>query len=363
MKKIKFYYHLFTSDRKAFWYQLWMVYNRHRINTIKWFYRKASLAKQEFITTHGRPMSATQVKTWSDPLKSIPRTAIVLQGPLLSDHNFTLETIRLYKKHFIDCILIVSTWKGENADTLAKLRAEGIEVLENDKPPVTGVGNVNLQLVSSLAGMEAAKRAGAEFVYKTRCDQRMYGVNINEFLHNLTKAFPVTPGFSQKHRIIASSFLSIKYIPYLITDMFLFGHIDDMIEYWSAKHDTRTALEKPVRTVQDVMDARIAESYLASEYLTRIGRGVTWTIEDSWRAYADHFCIVDRETLDLFWYKYDVFKEYQMKDYGGISNSHLLTFAEWFNLYTGMSNKITIPQTGLHLGRLDYIPAEPVTKN
>ncbi len=362
MKKIKFYYHLYTQDRKAFWYQLWMVYNRYRINTIKWFFAKVSTAKREFVTTHTRPMSAQKIHTWSDPLKSTSKTAIVLEGRLIAEQNFTIETVRVYKKHFPSTIIIVSTDIGSDPTIISELKAEGVKVIENEKPSIAGIGNINFQLVPTLSGLEAAKLAGAEFVYKTRCDQRMYGVNINEFLLNLIHAFPVAPGFKQKYRIIASSFLTLKYVPYLVTDMFQFGHIDDMIEYWSAAHDTRSAPAKPILTVQDVMDARIAESYLASEFLTRIGRSVSWSIEDSWQAYADHFCIVDRETLDLYWYKYDSYKEYRMKDYSGVSNSHLLTFAEWFNLYKGLSNKQSIPQEGLSLGRLEQLPNPSLIK-
>ena len=174
-------------------------------------------------------MLANAVGTWSDPLLAIPTIALVLQGPLVLDNNFTLETIRLYKKHFTQSMIIVSTWEGENADYLTKIKAEGVELILNAKPAIAGIGNLNLQIVSSYNGIMRAKERGAAYVYKTRCDQRMYGVNINEFLHNLITQFPLKKPGLQKQRIIASSFSTLKYVPYLITDMFLFGHIDDML--------------------------------------------------------------------------------------------------------------------------------------
>lgn len=362
MKILRRYFILLYTDRTALRSQLWMVYNRYRITTAQKCFLFLSKRLGKFVTVHYRPITTTTMRTWSDPLFATPLTAIVLQGPLVTDHHFTTETVRLYKKHWPkDTIIIVSTHTGSDEATIQELRSAGAEVVLHEPPTIRGIGNVNLQLASTLNGIITAKAQGAEFVYKTRCDQRMYGVNVNEFLLNLIKAFPVAPGYTQKYRIVASSFLTLKYTPYLITDMLQFGHIDDMIEYWSAAYDERSALSKPLHTVQDVMDARIAESYLASEFLVRIGRPVTWTIEDSWRAYADHFCIVDRETLDLFWYKYDFYKEYHARDYGGISNSQLLTFAEWFNLYSGRSNKQSVPQEGLSLGRLDYLPHYPLT--
>lgn len=353
------YITLLTTDRKAFRYQLWMVYNRYKINSIKWVYRKVSHGRGAFITTHARPMRSIDIGTWSDKLQTNPKVAIVLQGNLVQDENFTLETIRMYKKHFANTILIVSTHTDADVTLIQQLRDEGAITTQCERPSGRGLGNVNLQVVTAIAGIKLAKELGAEYVYKTRTDQRMYAVNIHEFFLNLLHTFPVVAGYTQKYRIIASGFLSLKYVPYLITDMFQFGHIDDMLAFWDAPVDTRTAVVKPVLTVADAIEARIAESYLVTEYLKRLGRNTSGTIADSWQVYADHFCIVDRETLDLFWYKYDFYHEYQKKDYAGVSNSQLLNFAEWFNLYSGLSNKKIIPTAGLDRTLQDHIP-EPV---
>jgi hypothetical protein len=129
-----------------------------------------------------------------------------------------------------------------------------------------------------------------------------------------------------------------------------------MMQFWSAPHDSRTGPAPITRTVQEATDARIAEPYLVTEYLKSIGHTPLGTLADSWHVYANHFCIIDRETLDLFWYKYNFYQEYMNKDYQGISNNQLLTFAEWFNLYTNAANKKTIPTTGLQLTRQDYLP-------
>ena len=110
-----------------------------------------------------------------------------------------------------------------------------------------------------------------------------------------------------------------------------------------------------IRTVQDLNDAKVSESYLCSEFLKAVGREVTWTIEDSWAAYSDHFCIVDRQSLDLFWYKYNSYQEYSATRYDGITNSQLLTFAEWFNLYSNRTNKVPVPEDILTLSRMDII--------
>lgn len=359
-KKIKFYYHLYSTDRPAFWHQLWMVYNRYRLTMIVKFFRVLSTQQGEFVTIHHRPIITTGLDSWSDPIHEMPKIALVLQGPISTDRNFTIETVRLYKKHFPQTTIIVSTWDNTPADVLTQLKDFGITVITSVAPTVRGLGNVNLQMASTMAGLQAARDAGATFVYKTRTDQRMYGLNLNEFLVNLIHHFPVASPYEQKCRIIASSFLSLKFVPYLITDMWQFGHIDDMLAFWGAPIDTRTNAPI-VRTIKDSMDARIAEPYLVTEYMKRLGRPVHNTLADSWGVFADHFCIVDRETLDLFWNKYDLYREYPNRNYAGVPNGQLLTFAEWFNLYTNLKNKADIPERTLTVSRHDLVPKPPTT--
>lgn len=336
-----------------------MVYNRYKVTVLLALFKKIGQARGQFCTIHERPIGVENTNTWSDPLTTQPSVAIVIQGPLKLEMDFTLETVRLYVKNCPGAHIIVSTDATADPDTLQAIASAGAHIVYSERPTLPGWGNVNLQLASTITGMKSAKELGAEFVYKTRTDQRMYAVNMSEFLVNLIHAFPVTPGFQQQYRIIASSFLTLKYVPYLITDMFQFGQIDDMLNFWSAPHDTRTGSAPITRTVQEATDARIAESYLVTEYLKRIGYTPQGTLSDSWQVYANHFCIVDRETLDLFWYKYNFYQEYANRNYHGVSNSQLLTFAEWFNLYTNHANK-KVPTTGLQLTRQDCIP-KPTT--
>ncbi len=355
MGKIKFYINLFKNDRSAFWFQLWMVYNRYRLGFLIKLSRLVNASKHKFVTVHTRPIEASDSNLWSDPLLTEPKTAIVMQGRVITDRNFTLETVRWYKKTFKTTAIIVSTDTDTDPKLVNSLKEAGAEIVLTDRPAVRGLGNVNLQLVSTLAGIKAAKEIGAEFVYKTRTDQRMYGLNINEFLINLIKAFPLKVTSSQKYRIIASSFLSQKFVPYLITDMWQFGQIDDMLDFWGTPLDTRTAAPV-VRTLKEGMEAKIAEVYLVTEYMKKIGRTVKWSLQDSWEVYAEHFCIVDKETLDLFWYKYESYLEYGDKKYTAVSNSQLLTFAEWFNLYSNLSNKADIPERTLAEPRFGFVP-------
>lgn len=355
MNKIKRLLNLYLTDKRGFKSHMGMIYNRFKIIFLKWFFVKLSKLRKNFISIHFRPMAAEQIGTWSDRLKELPSFAIVMQGPLLIDSDFTLETIKIYKKHFIDTKIIVSTWEDEDPEYLKRIAKEQVEIVLCKKPTIPGIGNINMQLVSTFSGIKRAKEIGAQYVYKTRNDQRMYNVNINEYVYNLINFFPPQGGFAQKKRIIASSSLTLKYVPYLITDIWLFGDIDDMLNYWSMDLEERSVLEKAAITVKELVDARINESLICSKFLNKIGRNLEWSIKDWWQVLADHFIIIDKQSLDVFFYKYDFYSEYKPYTYEGIKNNYMVSFADWFNIYSNLKNKHNPPPDSMSLSRAETI--------
>lgn len=354
MSILQRYIHLLLHDRAGLRLQLWMVYNRYKISATKWLFNRYARVHGIFLTIHRRPVAASQIGTWSLHDANEATTAIVMQGPLVGELNFTLETVRLYKKHYPLSPVIISTWESESATIRTALQAAGAVVVTSTKPPVTGIGNVNLQLVSTLTGMRKAKELGATFVYKTRCDQRAYAPNLNAALRALLTTFPPKAGTTQTHRIIGSSFGTLKHVPYLFTDVFQFGHIDDMLAYWSAPHDPRTTPSKMITTVQDLIDERMCEAYLCSTYLERIGRPLDWTIADWWQACADHFIVVDHAAIDLFFYKYDVYHEHRSRRYEYVGNDAPMTFFDWIQLHRNSAP--TPPESWKLLNRMGAVP-------
>ena len=302
--------------------------------------------KDSFATYHLRPRRAANIGTRADALINEPKTAIVIQGGLTEQHDFTLETIRLYKKHFPNAILILSTWEGSHADHIKKIREERIEIIESPKPSYAGISNVNLQIISSQRGLERAKSLGAQYALKTRTDQRMYSPVALEFLRNILKAFPLTKTNGvQKERIVSVSLDTFKYRLYGVSDMLVFGHIDDMLLYWTPKLDMRKDEEVNLdSSIKNFAISRVCEVYFATEFLKKVGHTPTMTLMDSWYTYATYFCIVDYYSIDLYWPKYKPHTEHRYMFYDKIKNSQILTFAEWFNLQTALNNKAVIPE-------------------
>jgi len=186
------------------------------------------------LTYHARPARAADVALASEPCPGAPLLAIVLQGPIAHEADFTLETMRLYAKTFPGGLRILSTWRKEKGPALDRFRQEGVEVVTSDPPATPGQQHFNYQLVSARAGIEHAAARGAGHVIKSRTDQRMYATNIHAMLLNLLRAFPLADSGVQRERIVGASLNTFLYRLYGMTDMLTFGHVDDMLLYWGA---------------------------------------------------------------------------------------------------------------------------------
>jgi hypothetical protein len=307
-----------------------------------------------FMTFHRRPKYSDAYGLWPDRLRNSKSFHVVMQGPIIKEDNFTLETIRFYKKIFKGSNIILSTWEGEDKEYIGLIKDEKIEVLLNKEPGVSGTKNVNYQIVSSYAGIKKAKELGAHYVLKTRTDQRIYEITCREFLSNLIEFLPAVKGYRQNKRIISISNSMFKYRLSGPSDMLLFGDIDDMFLFWSADLDNRAmSLEQfksiygTITTVREEHGLNYPEVYLLDQFLKKIGKDISGGIEDNWKMISEHFCIID---IDIYWYKYMRQIEHKYLRYDAVKYSMPFTFKEWFNLYFGMDNKLHIPEEILDRG-------------
>ena len=79
-----------------------------------------------YITFHIRPKRSSDTDVCSDSLNIYPKVAIIIQGPLLKKNNFTIETVKLYKKIFSNYLIILSTWEDEDQEYLSEIKKENI---------------------------------------------------------------------------------------------------------------------------------------------------------------------------------------------------------------------------------------------
>jgi hypothetical protein len=248
----------------------------------------------------------------TDPVTPEPpgRIAVVIQGPVLGTDDFTLETVRLYRHVCPDMTVILSTWDNSPVEIIQRCREAGADVVLSRLPAGSGRGNVNYQATSARAGIQRAGELGAQFVAKTRSDQRLYGVHCLYGLPALLAAFPTKPGSDQVARLVTSTFHTFKYLPLVACDHFMFGAVPDMLAFWSPPIDTLNRSQKEInresllQTTVEGKSRDFVERYLMTEFLRKKNEHPAYTILAWWRVLADRFMVIEWSQLDAYWPKY-----------------------------------------------------------
>jgi len=299
-----------------------------------------SLEKREnnFRTEHQRPQMASRVKTWSDHMVVDYKIGVVVQGPIIKDNEFTLNTLKIYKQHFKNSIILLSTWMDVETEYIKNIKDLGIIVILNNKPNNPGIQNINLQIVSTFNGIKKLKEMGVHYILKTRTDQRIYAPNVESYLVGILEAFPPSNNYKLEKRIIGLSLNTFKYRLYGVSDMFIFGTIQDMMVYWGCRLDKRKSqTEYSNINVYEESKRRLCEVYLSTNFLNEIGYKIHWSLSDSFKVFSEIFCIIDKESVDLFWSKYSN-SEFRYLKYDGIRTNNELVFRDWLRLYISINN-------------------------
>lgn len=287
---------------------------------------------QMIATAHFRPLLADQLRLEPD-VSTGRKIAMVMQGPLQRDFDFTVESVKIYRKIFPDVQVVVSTWEGEDAASVDEMRNDGAVVLLNTPPSHRGPGNnINMQVCSAAAGVLWAKENGFDYCLKTRTDFRIFNPSLFVDCLTLQKAFPLAHSYAQSQRLVAFS-NHVKYMPYTLPDVNMFGAIDDMVQYWTPPYDDRTVFH--FQTLMQLAKSLHAEAWFLTHYVGKLGRQVHWSLQDYWDIIKDHFVFMDSPAADIYWRKAP-YTEYRWKLYEASSNFETFGFAEWLRLYTGL---------------------------
>lgn len=261
---------------------------------------------------YSNAVSQQIIKTDTNP----GELAIVLQGLPEQENDFTLETIRIYKKIFPGAILIVSTWDSVEKEVLEQYNREGCEIVVNRSFAPCGYGNVNYQICTTLAGIRKAKELGAKYTIKNRSDQRIYKPFAFEYLKSLLEVFPVNSKIiPQSGRIVTiPSGWGQMFNPLYFQDFFYFGYTEDLINLFEIPYDTRDIASssnylketfKPCSHGQ-MCETLIPEIYIIRKFLEKY-QNVEATVFETWNLLKTLFIVIDDDDLNLYWPKYKIY--------------------------------------------------------
>ena len=271
---------------------------------------------------HRRPTSAKALdRSWVlGPNSEHPEVAIVMQGPLDRQKDFTMNTLEIYRHLFPRAVLILSTWTSEKSKHLEKIADLGVHIILTE--PLEGSQTTNLmrQIATTQAGIRHAKKLGVQFVLKVRTDQRFYSPEALKYFHDVLNQFPIETTSRAKGRVLFASRNSFVERPLSASDFLQFGHVEDIEALWNAPLDYQFEGEL------------VPEQLILGAYLRSLG----WKDQDLFshevwmRTMRDLLVFIDTEPLDFIWHKYSQ-REYMWRRYGD-SERREVTFAFWLSL-------------------------------
>jgi len=310
--------------------------------------------KNSFFSSHNRPKYFSDIKSIKKDNLSNTDTCIILQGPIIDEDNFTLETIKIYLSYYKHSQIILSTWSDADLKPFKQLlRNKLFSIITSEIPLDKGYANVNLQIISTKKALDIIDKKKIKHVLKTRTDMRYYYNDIISYFKNLLIIFPLKKKFIQRNRIIVSSVATCKYRVYGLTDMLMFGDINDIKNYWDVALHRDGIKEFNSKDQIPVIKGTpiISEIYLCAMYLKKIKINLSWTLDHWWSLCGELFLVVDSTMLDWYWIKYEKEIEYKFTKSYSSSNSRCIDYSDWINLY---NNKNHNWKTGMKQEKWGY---------
>lgn len=294
-----------------------------------------------FMSYHFRPKSIKDINDDNIKVENDIKMGIIIQGPLLKENNFTLETIKLYKKLYENTEIILSIWEEPDKEYLKLLKKENIHIIENMKPFSGGFININYQISNTKSAVLKAKELNCKYVMKTRTDCRVYDSGVKNFLISMLNQFPSRNENSlQKDRMIGIDINTHKY-GIGISDVFQFGSMEEMEKMWTVSFYEKTiSREEYCKNIEKKSNAidryhlEFSECYLLKRYMEKNKILLKPTLESYYKVLKENFIIIDASMINLYWNKYlgdeyKGWKNYERK----IANS-AMSFRDWFTIFS-----------------------------
>lgn len=215
-------------------------------------------------------------------IKEDVKIGIVIQGPIIS--KTTLEICKFYKRINPGVQIVVSTWETEDTDSFVALIDDHFTVIKSVKPVSPGPSNINLQITSTINGINLLLEQSCTHILKTRTDILLGNFSfLNYFMWMHFKG--------KKHSIVFSSFNSFLFRFFSPSDQVMFGEASDISRFWS------------ISLIPEDQKIDFPEKFLFKNYLESSGYKTCDEFSNYLTALRDYAVIADHEQLGQIWNK------------------------------------------------------------
>lgn len=270
---------------------------------------------------------------------SFSDVAVLLQGPLEKQDNFTLNTVRLYKKIYPGIVIIISTWANQDKKNIIELEEEDCIIILNDNFIECGFGNLNYQIKTTMEGIKKAKSLNIKYVLKSRSDLRINKNFSIGYMKQLIEDFPVMSnnkmGLSGRIITLAGNMM----MPLYFSDFMYFGYTDDLFNLFDIPMDTRNVSRSQlfykkkygVKFTADKFYIDLpAEVYLINSFISKYV-DVTYTVKFYWDLIKKYFITLDFGDIGVVWPKYSTHNDDWLSEDMNKYHNSLQSFYQIYN--------------------------------
>ena len=207
---------------------------------------------------------------------------IVVQGPI--NNRYTKNVCAFLVRTNPDAKVVLSTWNDQDIREYEKFFGENFYIIQSPKPKNPGPSNINLQIVSTISGIEKLQSLGCTQILKMRTDTILANPQFLKYLIWMADK-------GDEKAIVFSSFNSFLFRLFSVTDQIMFGSTSNMRKYWNVElPSTAGSTDFP-------------EKFLFKRYLKLQGFECTETLESYLDALRRFTVIADHEQLGQIWNK------------------------------------------------------------
>ena len=269
---------------------------------------------------------------------------VVLQGPIEHKNDFTVNTLKFYRKVYPKIELVLSTWEGDLTSVEKEaLKKIDVKIIQNITPKYAGWGHINYQLLSSREGVRYLKNKGCKYVLKSRTDQIIRRCDFLKYFKLYVENIKPDDDKLNKRIVFLGCEFSHKYFPFHLCDYMTFGDVNDVFKMYDIplqkdglKYVKHQGLIEKIRKkigkyelLDNVEDniifkkwMRVCEMHKTSEvYITKSFYDIyldDGKYDDEMMKYQDfikkYTIIIDDTEIMLYWPKY-LRRMYQEKNY------------------------------------------------